>query len=172
LLFTQEDRALSRQRRMKIGTARALVACEVGEVFYALPVEQVQEIIQPMPLTALPHAPPGVVGAVEHRDLVVPILDLGERLGYGPTTEPRRKWVLLRGGERSLGIVVKRVHEVIEVFESQLRPAPDVGDAKARSASHVISYRGTMAFVLDIVGVARLAAANYERPLATENEVS
>jgi len=148
-----------RFRSSKMGAARALVACEVGQVFYALPVEQVQEIIQPMPLTALPHAPPGVVGAVEHRDIVIPILDLGERLGYGPTNEPRRKWVLLRGAQRSLGIVVKQVHEVIEVTETQLRPAPDVGDVAARSASHVISYRGTMAYVLDIAGVALLAEA-------------
>lgn len=158
-----------RIRSSKAGQARALVACEVGEVFYALPVEQVQEIIQPMHLTALPHAPPGVVGAVEHRDAIVPILDLGQRLGYGPTREPRRKWVLLRGTQRSLGIVVARVHEVIEVSESQLRPAPDVGDIAARAASHVISYRGVMAFVLDIASVAQLAEAVEARAFLTEN---
>jgi len=160
-----------RIRSSRAGLARALVACEVGEVFYALPVEQVQEIIQPMLLTALPHAPAGVVGAVEHRDTIVPILDLGQRLGYGPTKEPRRKWVLLRGGERSLGIVVKQVHEVIEVTEAQMRPAPDVGDVAARSASHVISYRGAMAFVLDIESVAQLAELNMPRRLVAENGV-
>jgi purine-binding chemotaxis protein CheW len=158
-----------RLRAAKIGTARALVACEVGQVFYALPVEQVQEIIQPMALTALPHAPPGIVGAVEHRDMVVPILDLGERLGYGPTLEPRRKWVLLRGAQRSMGLVVKQVHEVIEVTEAQLRPAPDIGDVAARAASHVISYRGTMAYVLDLSGVAQLAEAVEPRQLVAEN---
>lgn len=158
-----------RLRSSKVGASRALVACEVGEVFYALPVEQVQEIIQPMPLTALPHAPPGIVGAVEHRDAVLPILDLGERLGYGPTLEPRRKWVLLRGTQRSMGIVVKQVHEVIEVTEAQLRPAPDIGDVGARSASHVISYRGTMAYVLDIGSVAQLAEGAEPRQLAAGN---
>lgn len=159
-----------RIRGSKSGSARALVACQVGEVFYALPVEQVQEIIQPMPLTALPHCPKGVVGAVEHRDTVIPILDLGERLGYGPTVEPRRKWVLLRGGTRSMGIVVRHVHEVIEVTDAQLRPAPDVGDVAARSASHVFSYRGKMAFVLDVASVAQLAEVARPLQLSTENE--
>ncbi len=159
-----------RIRSAKGGLARALVACEVGQVFYALPVEQVQEIIQPMPLTALPHSPPGVVGAVEHRETVVPILDLGERLGYGPTNEPRRKWVLLRGGQQSLGIVVRQVHEVIEVTDEQLRPAPDVGDVASRSASHVLSYRGAMAFVLDIAHLSVLAEVGRSLQLAQENE--
>jgi purine-binding chemotaxis protein CheW len=133
------------------------VACEVGESYYALPVEEVQEITQPLGLTQLPHAPEGVIGAVEHREQIVPILDLGARLGFGPTTATRRKWVLVRGRGQTVGVVVARVHEVFEVPAAQLRPAPQVGDALVRAASHVLTYRDKMAFVLSLESVATLS---------------
>lgn len=148
---------MSRLRPARSVATRAYVACEVGETIYALPVEQVQEIVQPLMLNPLPHAPPGVVGAVEHRDTVVPVLDLGLRLGFGATESQRRKWVLMRAHERTLGIVVRQVHEVFEALETELRAAPDVGDAQARGASEVLNYKGKMAFVLDMISVARLA---------------
>lgn len=136
---------------------RAFVACEVGESYYALPVEEVQEITQPLGLTPLPHAPEGVIGAFEHREQVVPILDLGARLGFGPTTATRRKWVLVRGRGQTVGVVVARVHEVFEVPATQLRPAPQVGNALVRAASHVLTYRDKMAFVLSLESVATLS---------------
>lgn len=155
---------MNRLRSLRSVVTRSFVSCEVGETYYALPVEQVQEIVQPMRLTSLPHAPPGIVGAVEHRDTVVPILDLGARLGYGETTWPRRKWVLLRAKNRTLGIVVRQVHEVFEAPESGLRPAPQVGDEAARASTQVLNYRGGMAFVLDMNSLAALADLKLPSP--------
>jgi purine-binding chemotaxis protein CheW len=148
---------MTRLRGTRASVVRTFVACEVGKTFYALPVEQVQEITQPLPLTHLPHAPPGVIGAVEHRDQVVPILDLGWRLGYGETSSQRRKWVLVKGRGQIVGVVVSQVHEVFEVATTQLRPAPEVGDSAARAATHVLTYRDKMAFVLSMESVAGLA---------------
>lgn len=138
-------------------SARSFVACRVGESFYMLPVQHVQEIVLPLDLTALPHPPPGVIGAVEHRDHFVPILDLGERLGFGPTLESRRKWVLLRHRDRNLGVVVGSVYEVVQVQNSSLSPAPEVGRVELRAAKFVLQYGGEMAFVLDWESLARLA---------------
>jgi len=148
---------MSRLRPARSVATRAFVACEVGETVYALPVDEVQEIVQPLRLNPLPHAPPGVVGAVEHREIVVPVLDLGKRLGFGATESSRRKWVLMRARQRTLGIVVRQVHEVFEALETDLRAAPDVGDVAARGASQVLNYKGKMAFVLDMSSVAALA---------------
>lgn len=148
---------MSRLRVSRSAKTRSFVACEVADVIYSVPVEQVQEILQPMPLTPLPHAPPGIIGAVEHREEVVPVLDLAARLGHGPTKEPKRKWVLLRGHGRTIGIVVGQVLEVFEIAESSIREAPDVGDVEARAATAVLNYRSKMAFVLSMESIAKLA---------------
>lgn len=151
---------MSRARAVRVARARSFVACEVGLSTYVLPVEEVQEIVQPLDLTALPHAPPGVIGAVEHRAEVVPILDLSERLGFGYTTSDKAKWVLLRGPRGAIGVVVARVLEVFEIAETSIRPAPEVGDVAARAARSVLNHRGKMAFVLDMYAVAELAQVN------------
>lgn len=148
---------MSRLRANKTVKTRSFVACAVGGTIYVLPVEEVQEIVQPMALTQLPHAPPGIIGAVEHRDEVVPILDLSARLGLGPTTDAKSKWVLVRGYGKTLGIVVGQVLEVFEIVESSIRPAPQVGDVAARAASSVLNYRTKMAFVLSMESIAKLA---------------
>ncbi len=148
---------MNRARAIRSVRSRSFVACEVGEATYVLPVEEVQEIVQPLALTALPHAPRGVIGAVEHRNDVVPVLDLSERLGFGPTRSEKAKWVLLRSPRGAIGIVVGRVLEVFEIPETAIRPAPEVGDVAARAASSVLSHRGKMAFVLNLSAVAELA---------------
>jgi purine-binding chemotaxis protein CheW len=159
---------MSRLRVARGTRSRAFVACEVGDTFYVLPVEQVQEIIEPLPLSLLPHAPEGIIGAIEHRETVVPILDLGQRLGFGPTVAQRRKWVLMRGSERTLGLVVRRVIEVFTAQESSVRSAPDVGNAHLRGAAHVLNYRGMMAFLLNMDIVASLAEMALPRSEASQ----
>lgn len=148
---------MSRLRVARAVKTRSFVACQVGEARYVLPVEEVREIVQPMTLTALPHAPQGIIGAVEHRDEIVPVLDLGARLGFGRTSSSKSKWVLLRAHSRTLGVVVDHVLEVFEIAESAIRPAPDVGDVGARAANMMVSYRGGMAFILNMQAVAKLA---------------
>lgn len=138
-------------------TLRSYVACEVDEAVYAVPVDSVQEIIQPLPLTALPHSPPGVIGAIEHRNQVVPILDLGQRLGFGPTLSARRKWVLMREGARVLGLVVNHVFEVFQSDPKELRPVPALAGDELRGATGVLDFRGKMAFLLDMSVVSQLA---------------
>jgi purine-binding chemotaxis protein CheW len=148
---------MTRARAARSAKLLSFVACEVGGARYVLPVGEVQEIVQPLELTALPHAPEGVIGAVEHREEVVPVLDLSARLGFGPTTSDKAKWVLLHASGQALGLVVGRVLEVFEIAESSLRPAPKVGDVSARASKSVLNYRGGMAFVLDTESLASLA---------------
>ena len=50
---------------------------------YALPLEQVSEVVEAPQVTALPHAPPDVLGVTNLRGAVVPVLDTGALLGLG-----------------------------------------------------------------------------------------
>ena len=151
---------MSLSRALKASKELGFVACRVGETLYAIPIEEVREIIVAGNLTPIPGAPPGVIGAVDHRREVLPVLDLGLRLGLPRATESRRKWVIARVGERSIGVVVHQVLEVFHVPESEVRPAPDVGDATLRSARQVVALGSQLSFVLDLSVLAALAEMN------------
>ncbi|HJL32604.1 MAG TPA: chemotaxis protein CheW, partial [Polyangiaceae bacterium LLY-WYZ-15_(1-7)] len=73
--------------RQRSDRSKNLVGFQVGDVRYAVDILRVREIINPLPLVELPHAPPSVLGVADHRGEVVPVLDLRRRFGL-PATAP------------------------------------------------------------------------------------
>jgi purine-binding chemotaxis protein CheW len=131
---------------------KSLVGFRVGDVSYAVPIGTVREIINPVPLTALPHPPPAVDGVADHRGEVVPVINLRARFGLGSTTEQRReKWILIAVEGRTVGIVVDQVTDVFGTGGAELRPPPELGDGDARRGlAGVTNYDGELVFVLDV----------------------
>lgn len=140
------------RRRSRASTDRNLVAFEVGGVAYAVDIQRVREIVRPLPMVALPHMPPAVVGVVDHRGDVVPVVDL--RIRFGAQAAGRDKdvrWLIVTRGARLLGIVVDRVIEVFGAAGSATREAPDIGTGQAqRGIKGACSHGGRLLFVLDV----------------------
>lgn len=130
---------------------KSLVGFVVGEVFYAIDIGVVREIVNPLPVTPLPHTPPEVAGVADHRGEVVPVIDLRTRFGL-PSAESTRstKWILVDGGRCPIGLIVDAVTEVFGTGGSDLRATPDVGGSnRARGIAGVTSHNGALTFVLD-----------------------
>jgi purine-binding chemotaxis protein CheW len=130
---------------------KSLVGFIVGEAFYAIDISVVREIVNPLPVTPLPHTPPEVAGVADHRGEVVPVIDLRIRFGL-PRSDPTRstKWILVDGGTCPIGLVVDAVTEVFGTGGAELRPTPEVGGSKgARGFAGVTSHNGALTFVLD-----------------------
>lgn len=143
---------LARQQRRRGDRDKNLVGFAVGDVQYAVEIHRVREIIRPLPIVALPHAPPAVIGVADHRGEVVPVLEVRRRFGLPPAVATRRtKWILVTLATRTVGFVVDSVSDVFGVGEADRRPVPSVGigDA-ARGIVAVYGYRGSLVFVLDV----------------------
>src|SRR3954470_23616145 len=75
---------------------KSLVGFVVGNIAYAVPIASVREIVNPVPLAELPHAPPSIAGVADHRGEIVPIIDLRVRFGLARFNDPRKsKWILI-----------------------------------------------------------------------------
>ena len=70
---------------------KSLVGFRIGEVSYAIPIGAVRGIINPVPLTALPHPPPAVAGVADHRGEVVPVVNLRTRFGLDKLAGQKRE---------------------------------------------------------------------------------
>lgn len=97
---------------------------------YALEILSVREIRGWQRVTRIPHAPPFVLGVLNLRGAVVPVMDLRRRFGlpdaeYTSTTVT----IIVAVGQRLFGIVVDAVSDVLDVAAAQLRPPPDFGSA-------------------------------------------
>ncbi len=141
---------MKRQKRSE--TQRGFVGFVVGDVRYAVPIAGVREIVNPQPLTDLPHPPPAVAGVADHRGEVVPVIDLRKRFGLPESSGGRRiKWLLVDVHGRTVGLRVDEVTEVFGQAGAELRAAPSLGEGdEVRGISGVISHGGKLVFVLDL----------------------
>jgi purine-binding chemotaxis protein CheW len=139
------------QPRLRPDPQKSLVGFAVGDVHYAIPIGSVREIINPIALTQLPHAPDSISGVADHRGEVIPIVDMRARFGMSQLDERRRtKWILVEVEGKTVGLVVDRVTGVFGTG-SGLRPAPALGGGEElRGIVGVTSHDEKMVFVLDV----------------------
>jgi len=137
---------------------RNLVGFSVGSVRYAISVENVKQIINPLPVTPLPHMPPSIAGVAEHRGVVLPVVDLRVHYGVPSADTKKTKWILIEIAGRVVGLIVDGVAGVFGAGTEAMRPAPLLGQGDARRGlSGVVSYEGAMVFVVDQALVEELA---------------
>ena len=77
--------------------------------------------------TPLPHAPDFIRGVINLRGVVLPVIDLKARLGRG-LTEANQKHVIIvvKYGERTIGLLVDAVSDILTVTASEIQPTPDL----------------------------------------------
>lgn len=128
------------------------VGLEVGGVAYAVHIQHVREIIRPLPMQVLPHSSQSVIGVIDHRGDVVPILDLRVRFGTPMLADlGHTRWIIAHRHGRLFGLVVDRVTEVFSLNEADARPVPDLGPGgERRGITAAYSYGGRLVFTLDI----------------------
>ncbi len=133
-------------------SARSWVGFVVGDVHYAVPIGAVKEIVNPAGLTPVPHVPDAVVGVVNHRGEVVPIVDLRRRFGLSPLQDGAKgKWIMLYVGGRWVGLVVDRVTEVFGSEGGKLGAPPSMGAGdEERGILGVVYHPDRLVFVLDV----------------------
>ncbi|BBD79416.1 chemotaxis protein CheW [Aerosticca soli] len=101
---------------------------QLADEEYAIAILAVREIRGWSPVTRIPQAPPYVLGVLNLRGAIVPVIDLRLRFGlpreeYGPTTVV----VIISVGGRYFGVVVDGVSDVLDVDDAAIRPVPDMG---------------------------------------------
>ena len=111
---------------------RQLITFQLGDQILGIDIMAIREIRAWSPATPLPNVPDHVRGVVNLRGVVLPVIDLRRRLGWG-TTDPTARHVIIvvRIGEQLQGIIVDAVNDIVTIGTDMLQPPPDMGDAIA-----------------------------------------
>src|SRR3954468_8390826 len=96
-----------------------LVVLELARQQYALSVKQVREVLPRAALTTLPGAPAGVLGVLQLRGTLLPVLDLRQRLGLTvvPATIGQRI-VVAELQDATIGLLVDAVVGITAGFDT------------------------------------------------------
>ncbi len=106
----------------------------LAEELYGLEILVVQEIIQLVPITVVPRTPDFVRGVINLRGRVIPVVDLRRKFGMDAVEDTEQSCIIVvevaaREGTITMGVVVDRVAEVLDVSVAQIEPAPAFGAA-------------------------------------------
>jgi purine-binding chemotaxis protein CheW len=104
-----------------------LVVFALGDEEYALPIQQVQEIIRYSEPRAVSSTEPWIRGVISLRGKIVPVFDLGLRLGLHAEPGQDQKIVIVETGSGTAGVIVDEVEEVLTVDADQLDEIPGAG---------------------------------------------
>ncbi len=135
------------------GTRHSFVVFRLGDEEYGLPIASVGSIIRFEPATAVPRAPQAVLGVINLRGRVIPVVDLAMRFGrerFAPT--PGSRIIVAEGAEGGVGIAVDAASEVTSFAADDILPVPEgiLTPETARAFSGVVQRGDSLVILIDL----------------------
>lgn len=123
---------------------------------YGLPVMKVREIIKVMDITQVPQVADHVLGVINLRGKVIPVIDLRRKFGFPAQAYTERTCIIVAeiGAAASkvlMGVVVDSVSEVLNVAGAEIDATPQFGGQQATDyLLGLAKVKGTVKILLDL----------------------
>lgn len=104
----------------------------LGRELFAINVLQVKEILAEVRITRVPQMPDYMLGVINLRGSVVPVVDLRRKFGMDNQEAGQEKCIVVMeidfsGEELVLGAVTDSVQEVFDLNDAEIEPPPRMG---------------------------------------------
>ena len=114
------------------GRGQLYLAFMLGGEIFAVDILRIREIIEYTAPTVVPMMPPSLLGVINVRGSVVPVIDLAARFGWEPVKVGRRTCIVIveimhQKSLHVLGLVVDKVNMVTEIKSENIEAPPAFG---------------------------------------------
>ena len=131
----------------------------VGQMFFGLEVEQVQEVIRFQSMTRVPLAPAEVHGLIHLRGQIVTAIDMRTRMGLPHLDDELPMNVILTGDYGAVSLLVDEIGDVIEVEDELFEHPPNTLGRDVRELVRgVYKLDGQLLLILDATAAIQIAA--------------
>jgi purine-binding chemotaxis protein CheW len=163
------DAASNRPPTPEVATHVFLIV-RLGEQEYGLPIASVEEVSRrPEHLTPLPLVPDFLVGVINLRGGVLPVIDQRMRFGVAAETGADNRLVVMRVGGQAAGFIVDAVHEVLRTTDAAIAASPDIL-AASQPVNGILNLEGGARMIL-LLDPARLLSTTELALLDTAGRV-
>jgi len=120
----------SRTAGMTAGAgSRQVLTFSLGREVYGVDILRVKEIRGWSPVTRIPQSPDSVLGVLNLRGAIVPIIDLRVRFALASAEFNAMTVIIVLSlrteqGQRECGVVVDNVKDVVDINVENIRPVP------------------------------------------------
>lgn len=128
------------------------VTLVAGGQNFCIEITQIREIRRWSPVTILPHSPSHVLGVINLRGAVIPIIDLAAKLGFAEIAPSERHVIIIAAiSQRIVGLLVESVSEILGVSPDMVRETPrGPEDATTRAILGIIPVADDMTKVISL----------------------
>lgn len=128
------------------------VTFRVAGETYALDVLRVREVLRTADIVPVPGAPDSVLGVINLRGSIVPVVDARHRLGLAPPPpELSSRVLIMESGWQAVGLRVDSVSEVTTVCAGDYEPPPAIGRGEpARCLRGVVRRADEFMILVDV----------------------
>ncbi|MCY0093978.1 chemotaxis protein CheW [Hoeflea ulvae] len=138
-----------------------IISFFLGKQVFSVNIMSVREIRGWTPATPLSHVPRHVLGVINLRGTVIPVVDMALRLGLAPIEPTERSAIIVtsvRG--QMVGLLVDNVSDMMTVTAGEIQAVPEIGATEVqRMTTSIISKDDQMISHLDIDSVLDEAGA-------------
>ncbi|MGE7693271.1 chemotaxis protein [Lysinibacillus sp. NPDC094177] len=127
-----------------------IVEFEVANNKFGINVIKVKEIIQPIPVTFIPHAHPHVEGIIQLRGEVLPVVDMLRVLGIQNTERnSQQKYIVAEFNKQRVVFHVDNVTQIHRISWNQIEKPSDMYQGGTSQVIGVIKQNEQMILLLD-----------------------
>lgn len=134
---------------------RQVLTFSLGTEIYGVDIRRVKEIRGWSPVTRIPQSAPSLLGVLNLRGAIVPVIDLRVRFSlasaeFTPATVIIVLSLQTANGLRECGIVVDNVNDVLDIPSEAIKPAPAMGDVStSRHIEGIAAHEQQMLILLN-----------------------
>jgi purine-binding chemotaxis protein CheW len=144
----------------KSNESNAYLTFSLGEEKFAISVENVQEVVELEQVTKVPNAPEYMLGIINLRGKVLPLLDTRLKLGLKRTEITKKSRIMIldittdEDKTLQVGALVDVAKEVIELTPADIQEAPDFENYKTQAPiTGIVNDHGNITMVMDIARI-------------------
>jgi two-component system chemotaxis response regulator CheV len=127
-----------------------IVEFEVANNKFGINVIKVKEIIQPIPVTFIPHAHPHVEGIIQLRGEVLPVVDMLKVLGIqNASFSSQQKYIVAEFNKQKVVFHVDNVTQIHRISWNEIEKPSDMYQGGSSQVIGVIKQQDSMILLLD-----------------------
>jgi purine-binding chemotaxis protein CheW len=132
-----------------------VIGFSVGRETFGVPIALVREIVRVPQITAVPNVPDYIVGVINLRGRIVPVIDLRKRLGEKEVGLSKKSRILVvELADRLVGMIVNSASEVLKIPPSEIEAPPAVAaGGQPNYVTGVGKLHGRLIILLDLVNL-------------------
>lgn len=136
-----------------------IVCFTIGNEEYGIEILKVQEILRLPQITTLPKAADFILGVIDLRGKILPIIDMSKRFGIESKTEMKdARAIVINIKGREVGLAIDSVSHVVKVDSNDIEPPPPI--VKGISGRYIVGIAKVDEEFVVILDIDRIFSPN------------